>query len=131
MDLVNIKKVRTKIVCDSREFVFDDLVLLSVCNTKSVGGIIKLPDNKVSLNDGRLELLAVRYPTSMAMWNDILLALSQRKFDSHGENVMLLHGSHFEIHTKESVAWTLDGEGAGEHDRVTIDCVKGAVKMLY
>ncbi len=130
-DLMNVKKTPTKIVCDNREFVFDDVVLLSVCNTKSVGGIIKFPDNKVALSDGKLELLVVRYPTNIAMWNDIWAAISQRKFDSHGENVMLLHGSHFEIRTKESVAWTLDGEGAGNHDRVSIDCVKDAVKILY
>lgn len=131
MDLMNVKKTPTKIICDDKELVFDDVVLLSVCNTKSVGGIIKFPDNKVSLGDGKLELLVVRYPTNITMWNDILTALSQKKFTSHGENVMLLHGSHFEIITKENVAWTLDGEGAGEHSRASIDCLKGAVNLIY
>ncbi len=131
MDLMNVKKIPTKIVCDDKEFLFDDVALLSVCNTRSVGGIIKFPDSKVALSDGKLELLVVRYPTNIAMWNDIWAAISQRKFNSHGENVMLMHGSHFEIRTKESVAWTLDGEGAGAHSHVTIDCSKGAVKILY
>ena len=131
MDIMNIKKIPTEIVCDDRSFSFDDVALLSVCNTKSTGGIVKFPDVKVALNDGRLELLVVRYPTNINMINDIFAAISMQKFDSHSENVMLMHGSHFEIKTKEPIAWTLDGENAGERTSVTIDCVKGAIKILY
>ncbi len=130
-DLINIKKISTDILCDGKSYSFEDVAFLSVCNTKSAGGIVKFPDDKVALNDGKLELLVVRYPTNINMLNDIFAAISMKKFDSHGENVMLMHGSHFEIKTKESVVWTLDGENAGEHTNVTIDCVKGAVKILY
>lgn len=130
-ELINIKKIPTEIVCDGKTFAFDDVALLSVCNTKSTGGIVKFPDRKVALNDGRLELLIARYPSNINMFGDILAAVSMQKFDSHGENVMLMHGSHFEIKTKESVAWTIDGENAGEHTDVTIDCVKSGVKILY
>ena len=128
---MNVKKIATEIVCDGKTFAFDDVALLSVCNTKSTGGIVKFPDRKVALNDGKLELLVARYPSNINMFGDILAAVSMQKFDSHGENVMLMHGSHFEIRTKESVAWTIDGENAGEHTDVTIDCVKSGVKILY
>ena len=131
MELGNIQKITAKVVCDGREMVYDDIALLSIANTKSAGGIVKIPDNRVALNDGRLELLIVRYPTSIGMWNDIISAVSMQIFDSHSENVILLHGSHFEITTRESIAWTLDGENAGEYKKVTIDCAKSAVKLIY
>ncbi len=131
MDLVNIKKISTEIICDGRRYAFDDVALLSVCNTKSTGGIVKFPDSMVALNDGRLELLVVRYPTNMNMLNDIFNAISMKKFDSHGENVILTRGSHFEIKTKDPIAWTLDGEGVREQTSVVIDCVKSGIKILY
>ena len=131
MDLTNIRKISADIVCDEKVYSFDDVAFLSVCNTKSAGGIVKFPDSKVALNDGKLELLIVRYPTNINMLNDIFAAVAMQKFDSHGENVILVRGSHFEIKTREHIAWTLDGEGAGEHTNVVIDCVKGAINILY
>ncbi|MBE6607163.1 MAG: diacylglycerol kinase family lipid kinase [Ruminococcaceae bacterium] len=131
MDLMNIKKIPTEIICDGRKFSFEDVAFLSVCNTKSTGGIVKFPDTKVALNDGRFELLVVRYPTNINMLNDIFAAVSMQIFDSNSENVMLMHGSHFEIKTRENIAWTLDGESAGEHTNVTIDCIRSGVKILY
>ena len=131
MEFGNIQKIATKVVCDGRELIYEDVAFLAVANTKSAGGLVKFPDNRVALNDGKLELLLVRYPTNMNMWNDIISAVSMQIFDSHSENVILLRGSHIDVMTRELTPWTLDGEGAGEFKRVSISCAKGAVRLLY
>lgn len=127
-ELANLHKYSVKLTFDAGIFEADDVLLCSVLNTTSVGGILKLPRDEVDFADGVFEVLIVRCPADLMEFNSLILALTTSNFDA--PDLYLLRTSKLQIETTEPAAWTLDGEGAGEHTDVTVQCLKQAANFI-
>ncbi len=101
-----------------------------VSNTISVGGILGLPSDEVSLDDGLLELVLVEKPKTVAQLNAVILALAKQEYDTES-GVVGLHSSHFRITCAEKVPFTLDGEFGGEHTGAELAAVNTPVRIVY
>ena len=102
--------------------------LISVTNSISIAGMIKLHRNEVGLNDGKFELLLIPYPADLGAWTRGIANLLARQY--HTEGVQLLHTAHVEFEFGELVPWTVDGEDGGAHRRVEIENVHNAIQIF-
>lgn len=127
-ELANLKNYNIRLTFDSGVFEADDVLLCSVLNTTSVGGILKLPRDEVDFADGMFEVLIIRRPADLVELNRLIMGLTTSNLDV--PKLYLLRTSKLRIQTVEPTAWTLDGEGAGEHTDVEIRCLKQAANFI-
>ena len=88
----------------------DEFVFGSISNSFTVGGIIKLSNDQVCLNDGRFEVFIVKNPGTLKNWVDVCTSVLKKDFDKRF--IHLYQGSHIEVNTLDGskLPWTLDGE---------------------
>lgn len=127
-ELGNIKKYRVALTYDGGRFESDDIILCAVMNSTSIGGILKLPKDEVDFADGKFEILMIKAPTNIFELNDLIIALT--KSDYSNRNIVYLKSSDLHVETATKVAWTLDGESAGEHNNVDIKCLRHATSFI-
>lgn len=85
-----------------------DYLFGAVCNSTSVGGILKLDSSQVDMSDGKFELLLVRAPRELSELGDCILAVQKQTYNC--AMISFRSASAVTIHATEDVTWTLDGE---------------------
>ena len=90
------------------EEVEGEYILGAVCNTRSVGGIIKLKDEEAQLNDGKFELLCVNYPKSLWQMFRTLRDMKKRRWGS--DRFLFKSIDKLTIESISTDYWSLDGE---------------------
>jgi len=125
--VANIKPYKVK-------FTFDDTVLegdfifAAISNTTSIGGVLKLKDTLVALNDGKFELLVVRKPKNILQLRRIVSEVMSQKFS--GDLVSLFHSSKIKVECENPFDWTLDGEcHHGSHSE-EIENISNAINLI-
>ena len=106
-----------------------DFIFCAVSNSTSIAGSIKLSRRVVRLNDGRFELLLIRYPKSFAELATTVTRVIAKDFN-RDDNLRLLQTRRVEITFDEPEPWTLDGEDAGSHTHVVVENVHNAVQVF-
>ena len=116
-DLNTLRPYRVRVEADGQ--VFDGQYLFgAVCNSTSIGGLMRLDPEKVVLDDGKFELLLVPHPKSAVELQDLLLALLSQQYEAGG--LIFRHVSHVRVETEEELPWSLDGEFAPSESVVDI-----------
>ena len=111
-DLSTLRPYKASVTVDGESFS-GEFLFGAVTNSTSVGGLMKLPEDQVVLDDGRFELLLIPNPKSALELQALLRSLLLQDFS--GDGVIFRHGSALTVETPESFPWTLDGEyGPGE-----------------
>lgn len=106
----------------------DDFIFGAVANAVSVGGVINLPREMVSMSDGRFEVLLIRSVENPEDLPDTIRACIDLNFDH--ENVILTQSSHVKMEFEEKTPFTLDGEYAGDIDKVKINIINPGYDLL-
>ncbi len=88
----------------------EDYIFGSVCNSTSLGGLLKLDNSMVHMNDGLFEALLIPFPADLGELNAILQALYSRDFES--SHLTFVRAPSFVFECDEPLHWTLDGEEA-------------------
>ena len=101
-----------------------------VSNTVSVGGLIGLPSEEVSLDDGLLEAVLVPMPKTVDDFQAAIRGLARQTYDAES-GIVGLHSSRFTITCAEPVPFTLDGEYGGDHTRAEISAVSRPISIVY
>lgn len=95
--------VATEEECFDGEFLFG-----AVTNATSVGGLVKLKEDQVCLDDGLFELLLIPNPKSIADLQGLARSLLLQNFTGGG--VIFRHIHTLTVQTPEDLPWALDGE---------------------
>ena len=126
-DLNTLRPYHIKLTADG-EVLDGDYLFGAVCNSTSIGGLMKLDPERVVLNDGKFEMLLIPSPkTPMALQN-LVLSLLDQKYDREG--LIFRHVSTIHLETSEALSWSLDGERAPSQSVVDIQNLYRAVKIL-
>lgn len=107
LSLANIRPHRVKFTFNGTT-IEDDFIFAAVSNTTSMGGVLKLSDTLVALNDGEFEVLTIKNPINVVQLQKILTDIMTQNFS--GDLVKLYHTSHLIVESKSDIDWTLDGE---------------------
>ena len=106
------------------EFIFG-----AVCNSTSVGGLLKLDPSIVDMNDGLLELLLIRLPANAIELAQILVSLNQQKYDNC-PCIVFDSTPRVEITAPPDMGWTLDGESEPGHAEIVIENQPHAIRFI-
>ncbi|MBO4336883.1 MAG: YegS/Rv2252/BmrU family lipid kinase [Lachnospiraceae bacterium] len=106
----------------------DEFMYGMVTNSVSVGGFANVTGSNVKLDDGLYEVTLIKKPQTVMEFNEIMVALLSGRIDTH--LIYCFMTSHIEFETAEKVAWTLDGEYGGEHDKVVINNNMRALSII-
>lgn len=127
MSLANIRPYRVKFTFDDT-VLEDDFIFAAISNSTSMGGILKLNDTMVALNDGEFELLVIKNPTNIIQLQKILGEIMTQNFS--GDLVKLYHTSHIVVECENEFDWTLDGECHHGTKKQEITNISRAIKLI-
>ena len=125
--LADIHPIHMRVTADDRQFE-EDYLFCAVCNSTSLGGVLKLEDSEVHMNDGRFETLLIPFPADLIVLNRILTALRSHHYED--ESLQFLRASSFVFEGSPDVTWTLDGEAAEGSPRVEIRNIHNAIHLI-
>ena len=126
-DLANLKSKHLRFVADG-VVVEDDFIFGAICNSTSVGGVINLDPKMVDLSDGMFELLLIRLPEDLLELNEIVIALSTKKYKT--KMITFLSAKNITIETTENINWTLDGEYAYGEEFIKVENLNKAINFI-
>ncbi len=126
--LPTIETIHTRVEYDDGVFE-GDLLYGSMSNSTSVAGIVKLPEEMVSLGDGMSELVLVKDPGSVAGFGELADSVLSRRFDS--DALLILHTRRASFHFDHPVPWTRDGEAGGSYTDVTLCNYKAPIRFIF
>jgi YegS/Rv2252/BmrU family lipid kinase len=125
--LPEIRPQRVHITYDGGELE-DDYIFGAVSNSTSVAGVLRLSEEKVSLSDGKFEVMLIKNPHDIVALNGIIANLLTQNYDDR--YVSFFHTTRAVIDTPDGMTWTLDGESGGNQTHVEIENCHCAVQLM-
>lgn len=115
--LDSLRPYRCRIEADGEVFE-GDFIFGGICNSTSLGGLVKLDPKRVKMDDGKFELLLLRMPKTPADLTNLIASLTKMEYNEPG--VIFRHVEHVVVTTEDDLPWSLDGEYAASQPRVEI-----------
>lgn len=109
----------------------DSYIFGAVSNARSVGGILKISDSLVDLNDGVFEVMMIKMPKTLMDLSAIvtsLTSLNPLKYDP--SMFLFLQTKELKSTFEQEMVWSLDGERVSGGKEARIACIKDAFKIL-
>ncbi len=125
--LPSIKPIRVKIELDDA-VIEEDLLFGSVSNTTSIGGLLRIDESQVLMDDGKFEIMLIKNPSNPLETPLLLSSLLNQ--DYQDKNLIFFSTSKLKLHFPDPVSWTLDGEDVGFHSLVEIENKKQALRIM-
>lgn len=126
-DFFAIKPIHAKFCADGVEYE-GDYVFGGVCNTYSVGGIVKLSRDNVDISDGVFELILVKAPKDMAEFNRIAGGVMSSNLSD--DIFVNIKAKKVDFEVPENLVWSLDGEQASLGSHISTENLNRAVRLL-
>lgn len=126
-DLSSIQPQYMKFVTEKKIYE-GNYVFGAIANSKSFGGIVKLKDELVSLNDGLFEVLLVKMPKTLADLNVIINSLTTSNFEN--SRFEFFKTAKLTVIPDLATAWSLDGEYMRTEDAVAVVNLHGAINFV-
>lgn len=105
----------------------DDFMLGMITNSVSVGGFKGITGKHIKLDDGVFEVTLIKRPKTIKALNDLILSLMNREFDA--DDMYFFRTGKIICEAQAPIAWTVDGENGGVHDRVVIENLCKAITI--
>ena len=126
-DLNTLRPYKVKLTADG-EVLDGEYLFGAVCNSTSIGGLMKLDPERVVLDDGKFEMLLIPNPKTAVDLQNLVLAMLDQHYDREG--LVFRHVSSIHLETEETLPWSLDGEYAASVPVVDIANCRQALAML-
>ena len=126
-DLNTLRPYKLRLTADG-EVLDGEYLFGAVCNSTSIGGLMKLDPARVVLDDGKFEMLLIPMPKSAVELQELLRALLNQQYDTGG--LIFRHVSHVTVEPEEDLPWSLDGEYAPSAEQVEIRNRQAALTIL-
>ncbi len=100
------------------QVIEEEFMLGMITNSVSVGGFKGITGKHIKLDDGVFEVTLIKRPKTIKALNDLILSLMNREFDA--DDMFFFRTGNLVCESREPVAWTIDGENGGAHEKVEI-----------
>lgn len=128
MDLQSIKPYHMKLTAGDKVYE-DDYVFGAVANSKSFGGVIKLKDDLVSMNDGLFEVLLIKMPKDIGEIGSVIGALTSSSFENN-PCFEFFKTSKLVFSPPAAMSWSLDGEHMRTDGDVVAENLHGVIDFI-
>ena len=131
--LEGVKDISTLKPCHMK-FVSDDTVVEgnyiwgAVCNSTSIGGLIRLNQALIDLNDGLFEVMLIKAPKTIIDLTKIIVSITTQVYDP--EVVQFFQTKALTIYPETEVPWSLDGEYAPGSKEIHIKNIHNAFQLI-
>lgn len=126
-DLSAIEPCHMKIVHDD-VVLEDNYIWGAICNSTSIGGMIRLNKDLVDYNDGLFEILLVKAPKTLFDLTRIVVSINTQDYDP--EMIDFFQASELYVYPETEVPWTLDGEYAPGNKEIHIKNIHNALQII-
>ena len=126
-NLDSLRPYRCAVDADGERFE-GEFIFGAVCNSTSLGGLVKLDPSRVRMDDGKFELLLLRMPKTALDLQNLITAMTRMQYDYPG--VILRHVRRVTLTTEENLPWSLDGEYCPSAPRVEIENLPAAIQLV-
>ena len=126
-ELSQIKKLPVRVELDG-EVLDGDYLFGAVCNSTSLGGIAKLDPSQVDMSDGLFELLLVRAPKDLGEIAECISAVQHQQYNCR--MMTFRTASRVTFYPRADLPWTLDGEMDPGGDKIVIDNLHHAIRLV-
>ena len=126
-DLNTLRPYQVRLTADG-EVLDGEYLFGAVCNSTSIGGLMKLDPERVVLDDGKFEMLLIPNPKTAQDLQNLVLALLDQHYDREG--LVFRHVSSIHLETEQDLPWSLDGEYAASSPVVDIENRQQSLTML-
>lgn len=124
-EITDMKPIHIR--CETDDTIIDDDILVGIItNTLSVGGV-KLKEEAISLDDGLMEYVFIKYPQNLFDLQNTVLCLMNMRFEP--KYMYSGQSKHFSIDS-DRMQWTLDGEDGGYTEHALVDTHKAALEII-
>ena len=127
-EITQLKTERVRMELPDGRVIEDDFIFGAVSNSTSVAGILTLPEDRVDMCDGKLEIMLVRAPKDLVEVADMITALQKQTYNCAA--MTFLSAESVKVTVSEDMDWTLDGERQSGVAQVDITCVPSAVQVV-
>ena len=111
------------------ETVEDDFLFGAVCNSTSVGGILKLKPDLVDMADGKFEVLLIRAPRDLQELHECVMALHNQTYNCG--MITFRNAGSVHVTGNPSMAWSLDGEKADGSEKIMIENLHKRITLIH
>lgn len=111
------------------ETVEDDFLFGAVCNSTSVGGILKLKPDLVDMADGKSEILLIRAPRDLQEFHECVMALHNQTYNCG--MITFRSASAVRVLGNPEMAWSLDGEKAEGSEKIMIENLHKRITLIH
>lgn len=125
--LTSLKSYPASIEFDSGSCQGDYLFGM-VSNASSVGGLKLLDDDKISMNDGVFEVLLIQKPDSLTEMQQVINAVLLHDYSS--PLITAFRTSTLTVSCENETPWTLDGEFGGAPQKIEIENLHLALRVI-
>lgn len=126
-DLPTIRPVQVRLWADGKVYE-GEYVFGAVSNSTSIGGIVTLPKHAVDLQDGLMEVMLVRLPKNSTELQSLLTAVTTQQLNC--DCIVFFRARCVEVAPEQNLAWSLDGEYEAGSERVRIENVHEALRLI-
>ena len=107
----------------------DDYIFGGLTNTSSIGGVIRLSEDCMELDDGKFELILVKKPQNLVALSHITLGLMSGNYDPSVITLRQVTSAVF--FSEEVMPWSLDGEFAQGGKNMEIQVLPKAYGLRF
>jgi len=111
------------------ETVEDDFLFGAVCNSTSVGGILKLKPDLVDMADGKFEVLLIRAPRDLQELHECVMALHNQTYNCG--MITFRNAGSVHVTGNPSMVWSLDGEKAEGSEKIMIENLHKRITLIH
>lgn len=131
-DIINIKPIMAKFVADEgtpNERKYEgEYVFGAVCNSTSVGGLLKLDSFDIDMNDGMMEVLLIHLPANLMEMNEIVRTILDGTLEA--PSIKLFSAKDIKVRIESGTNWTLDGEYEEGKVDIDINTLRSAIDLI-
>ena len=127
-DLWTIQPHHLKLTVGEEE-IEGDYIFGAISNTTSIGGVLRLDDALVQLNDGLLELMLIKATKNVIELHDILHHLSKKNYHE-SSLITFKQASSIHIQSERRLPWSLDGEYFEGSSNISIKTIPNALTLI-
>lgn len=127
-DLSMVKPEHMRVDADGTMYE-GNYIFGAVSNSTSIAGVITLPDELVDMTDGMFEVMLVRAPATALELQNIITSVLNQDFKSC-PLIDFFRAKHLIFRSDNALAWTLDGEYAGESTENELSVIPGGLHII-
>ena len=126
-ELIKIPTYKVKIKFDEEELE-GEFIYGGISNSMSIAGFKWFNQEDIDLSDGKFEAIFIRKPKKLSGYFRLINDFRHKDYMVNRDFVYF-KASNIQIQTDQNVAWTIDGEHAGDLNFVEIENVNKAIEL--